>query len=302
MGGSSFPARMSSPNTATSFIAVSADSDFPIQNIPFGVFVPNGQSTARCGTRIGDFVLDLAVITDEGLLGIGYENIFNKSELNDFMAMGYNSWKDVRDKLISLLHADNPTLRDNAALREAAFHPISQVQMLLPARIGDYTDFYSSRYHAENVGTMFRGPDNKLQPNWLHLPVGYHGRASSVMVSGTDVRRPYGQTKADDEPLPKFSQCKMLDFELEMAFFVGPGNPLGYPIPIQEADKHIFGMVLMNDWSARDIQKWEYVPLGPFGAKNFMTSVSPWVVTMLALEPFRVPGPVQDVSYFSFFL
>src|SRR5262249_4819000 len=170
----------------------------------------------------------------------------------------------------------------------------AEVELLLPAVIGDYTDFYSSREHATNVGVMMRGPDNALQPNWLHLPVAYHGRASSVVVSGTDVRRPKGQTQADDPPAPTCGQSCSLDFELEMAFFIGPGNELGRPVPIAEAAEHIFGMVLLNDWSARDIQRWEYVPLGPFLAKNFATSIAPWVVTLDALEPFRTGGPNPD--------
>jgi fumarylacetoacetase len=185
-------------------------------------------------------------------------------------------------------------LRDDSGLRDAAFHSMTGVEMLLPATIGDYTDFYSSREHATNVGTMFRGPDNALQENWLHLPVGYHGRSSSVVVSGTDVRRPKGQTKADDAESPSYGPSRLMDFELEMGFFVGPGNALGEPIPIAGAAEHIFGMVLLNDWSARDIQKWEYVPLGPFLGKNFGTSISPWIVTMDALEPFRCAGPAQD--------
>ena len=210
------------------------------------------------------------------------------------MALGRPAWREVRTKLTQLLRHDQPALRDDAGLRNAALVPASSVEMLLPATIGDYTDFYSSREHATNVGIMLRGADNALQPNWLHLPVGYHGRASSVVVSGTDVRRPMGQTKAPDAEAPSYGPSRLMDFELEMGFFVGPGNDLGTPIPIDQAADHIFGMVLVNDWSARDIQAWEYVPLGPFLAKNFATSISPWVVTMDALEPFRCAGPAQD--------
>jgi fumarylacetoacetase len=210
------------------------------------------------------------------------------------MALGPTAWREARGRLTQLLRADEQTLRDDAAVRKAAFHRRSRVEMLLPAEIGDYTDFYSSREHATNVGVMFRGPDNALQPNWLHLPVGYHGRSSSVVVSGTDVRRPMGQTKADDAERPSYGPSRLMDFELEMGFFVGPGNALGKPIPIADATEHIFGMVLVNDWSARDIQKWEYVPLGPFLGKNFATSISPWVVTMDALEPFCCAGPAQN--------
>jgi fumarylacetoacetase len=210
------------------------------------------------------------------------------------MALGPAAWREARARLTHLLRADEPTLRDDSAVRKAAFHPRSRVEMLLPAAIGDYTDFYSSREHATNVGVMFRGPDNALQPNWLHLPVGYHGRSSSVVVSGTDLRRPMGQIKADDADSPSYGPSRLMDFELEMGFFVGPGNALGEAIPIADTMEHIFGMVLVNDWSARDIQKWEYVPLGPFLGKNFGTSISPWVVTMDALEPFRCAGPEQD--------
>jgi fumarylacetoacetase len=185
-------------------------------------------------------------------------------------------------------------LRDNTDLRKRALIPASEVTMHLPAEIGDYTDFYSSREHATNVGTMFRGPENALMPNWLHLPVGYHGRASSVVISGTPIRRPNGQTRPDDKKPPVFGPCKLMDIELEMALFVGPGNKMGEPIPISQAQDHIFGLVLMNDWSARDIQKWEYVPLGPFLGKNLGTSISPWVVPLDAVLPFAVPNPDQS--------
>eukprot|EP00298_Acanthocystis_sp_HF-20_P006410 c16281_g1_i1.p1 GENE.c16281_g1_i1~~c16281_g1_i1.p1 ORF type:complete len:439 (+),score=194.12 c16281_g1_i1:49-1317(+) len=277
----------------TSFITVSADSDFPIQNLPYGVFRPLNDSKARCGVRIGDFALDLSVLVDSGLLNDKFKSVFDRPALNIFMGMGKATWKELRDAVTHLLDANTSTLRDNQELRKKAFHDVSNVEMLLPAEIGDYTDFYSSRQHAENVGIMFRGKENALMPNWLHLPVGYHGRSSSVVVSGTDLRRPCGQLKNDDEDAPKFGPSRLLDYELEMAFFVGPGNDLGRPITIEEADNHIFGMVLMNDWSARDIQKWEYVPLGPFGAKNFGTTISPWVVSMFALEPFLVAATPQ---------
>jgi fumarylacetoacetase len=279
-----------------SFVEVASDSHFPIQNLPYGVFRPGGGGAPRVGVAIGDLVLDLSVIADRGLFP-GPEliatRVFQEPSLNAFMAMGPTAWREARDTVTRLLRHDETALRDDLGLREAAFHPRSGVEMLLPARIKDYTDFYSSREHATNVGTMIRGADNALQPNWLHLPVGYHGRSSSVVVSGTDIRRPRGQTKAADADRPSFGPCKLMDFELEMGFFVGPGNPLGEPIPIDRTDDHIFGMVLVNDWSARDIQTWEYVPLGPFLAKSFATSISPWVVTMDALEPFRTAGPAQ---------
>ncbi len=274
-----------------SFVDVPTGSDFPIHNLPYGVFRPSAGTQPRIGVAIGSEVLDLSVLADRGLLA---GTAFREPTLNAFMALGRPAWREARQSLTRLLRHDEPTLRDDSGLRDAAFHSMASVEMLLPAAIGDYTDFYSSREHATNVGTMFRGPDNALQENWLHLPVGYHGRSSSVVVSGTDVRRPKGQTKADDADSPSFGPSRLMDFELEMGFFVGPGNALGEPIPIDEASEHIFGMVLVNDWSARDIQKWEYVPLGPFLGKNFGTSISPWVVTMEALEPFRCAGPAQD--------
>jgi fumarylacetoacetase len=212
------------------------------------------------------------------------------------MALGEAAWSEARARLIELLREDARPgageLRDNPALREAAMHSITGVRLHLPAQIGDYTDFYSSREHATNVGVMFRGKDNALMPNWLHLPVGYHGRASSIVVDGTPVRRPRGQSEAPGGPA--FGPSRQLDIELETGFFVGPGNDLGEPIPIGEARRHIFGLVLVNDWSARDIQRWEYQPLGPFLAKNFATTLSPWVVPLAALEPFRCAGPAQE--------
>jgi fumarylacetoacetase len=280
-----------------SFLDISTDSHFSIHNLPYGVFRPSAGLKPRIGVAIGDAVLDLSVLVDRGLLNgraLGGGDALQRPTLNEFMALGPKAWREARSRLTQLLNADEPALRDDAGVRKAALHPQARVEMLMPAEIGDYTDFYSSREHATNVGVMFRGPDNALQPNWLHLPVGYHGRASSVVISGTDVPRPKGQTKADDADLPIFGPSRLMDFELEMGFFVGPGNELGSPIPIDNAREHIFGMVLVNDWSARDIQKWEYVPLGPFLGKNFATSISPWVVTMDALEPFRCAGPVQD--------
>ncbi len=280
-----------------SFVDVPTGSDFPIHNLPYGIFRPSAGARPRIGVAIGDAVLDLSVLAERGLLSgraLDDGDAFRQPTLNAFMALGRPAWREARARLTQFLSIGNSTIRDNGSLRQAAFHPMASVEMLLPATIGDYTDFYSSREHATNVGTMFRGPDNALQENWLHLPVGYHGRSSSVVVSGTDVQRPKGQTKADDEETPNYGPSRLMDFELEMGFFVGPGNALGERIPIAEAAEHIFGMVLVNDWSARDIQKWEYVPLGPFLGKNFGTSISPWVVTMEALEPFRCAGPAQD--------
>jgi fumarylacetoacetase len=286
----------------TSFIEVPSDSDFPIQNLPFGIFKPRA-GNARAGVAIGDLILDLSVLEELGHFdavaaavsgGKNASGIFSRDSLNAFMALGRPAWKKTREILQDLLSAETTTLRDNPELRARAFHKQSEVTMQLPARIGDYTDFYSSYHHAHNVGTMLRGPDNALMPNWKWLPVAYHGRASSIVVSGTEVKRPRGQTKAPDASSPVFGPSKSLDFELETAFFIGPGNALGQPIPIGEAEDHIFGIVLMNDWSARDIQTWEYQPLGPFLAKNFCTSISPWIVTLEALEPFRKSLPQQD--------
>ena len=277
-----------------SFIDVSPDSAFPIQNLPYGIFKPR-DGTARAGVAIGELILDLSVLEELGhFRDITEQQIFSGGSLNAFMAMGRPAWKKTRAILQNLLSADNGALRDNSELREHAFHKQSEVTMQLPACIGDYTDFYSSYHHAHNVGTMLRGPENALMPNWKWLPVAYHGRASSIVVSGTEVKRPHGQTKPPDASAPVFGSSKNLDFELETAFFIGPGNPLGQPVSIDHAEEHIFGIVLMNDWSARDIQTWEYQPLGPFLAKNFCTSISPWVVTLEALEPFRKNLSAQD--------
>jgi fumarylacetoacetase len=280
-----------------SFLEIDPDSHFPIQNLPFGIFRPPSGGRPRVGAAIGDWVLDLEVLEASGhfngpaLIG---RQVFGQPSLNTLMALGRPAWREARSRIARLLDADEPMLRDNLPLRSRLLFPRHQVELLLPAEIGDYTDFYSSREHATNVGAMLRGPQNALMPNWLHLPVAYHGRASSIVVSGADVRRPLGQTKSDDAPAPTLGPSGRVDFELELGCFVGPGNALGEPIPIERAADHIFGMVLVNDWSARDIQKWEYQPLGPFLAKNFATSISPWIVTLDALEPFRVAGPAQD--------
>ncbi len=279
-----------------SFIDVASEAPFPIQNLPYGVFRPRGGGVPRVGVAIGDFVLDLSVLEEQGLFEhaeIRRQRPFSHPALNRFMAMGRPVWQAARGTVSRLLRRDTATLRDDAALRGHALLPMHAVELLLPADVGDYTDFYSSREHATNVGTMFRGKENALQPNWLHLPVGYHGRASSVVVSPHPVRRPCGQARPGDGP-PVYGPSRLLDFELEMGFFVGPGNALGTPIPIADAYDHLFGFVLVNDWSARDIQGWEYVPLGPFLGKSFATTVSPWVVPMEALAPFRCAGPVQD--------
>jgi len=279
-----------------SFIEIPADSDFPLENLPFGVFQPK-EGNSRVGVAIGDLIVDLSILE-----GLGHfrspefqaHPVFSEDSLNSFLALGRPAWRKTREILQYLLSAETPTLRDDVRLREKAFHAQKDVTMKLPTRIGNYTDFYSSYHHAHNVGTMLRGPENALMPNWKWLPVAYHGRASSVVISGTDVRRPHGQIKPPDASAPVFGPTKSLDYELEMAFLIGPGNSLGEPVPIDRAIDHIFGFVLMNDWSARDIQAWEYQPLGPFLAKNFCTSISPWVVTLEALESFRKSLPSQD--------
>ncbi|KAJ1657707.1 hypothetical protein IWQ61_002942 [Dispira simplex] len=284
-----------------SFVPVPKDSHFPLQNLPYGIFSTAERPEPRVGVAIGEFILDLVVIAQVGLFdeyvpelkGQAYK-VFAQDSLNGFMALGRPVWRATRGALQKMLAVDCPILQGNDAVKEAALVPQTKARMHLPARIGDYTDFYASREHATNVGIMFRGKDNALMPNWLHLPVGYHGRASSVVVSGTPLHRPCGQRVVTKGEPPVFGPSTRLDFELEMAFLVGQGNPLGKPIPIDQAEDHIFGVVLMNDWSARDIQSWEYVPLGPFLGKNFGTTVSSWVVTLDALEPFRVPLPVQD--------
>src|SRR5256714_1001337 len=278
------------------FIEVVPDSHFPLENLPFGIFQPKG-GDARVGVAIGDLIVDpsaLEVLGHFGSSEFQNQKVFRTDSLNLFLSLGRPAWRKTRSILQHLLSADAPTLRDDPRLREKVFHAQKDVRMKLPAHIGNYTDFYSSYHHAHNVGTMLRGPDNALMPNWKWLPVAYHGRASSIVVSGAAVRRPSGQTKTPDAAAPTFGASKSLDFELEMAFLIGPGNSLGEPIPIDRAADHIFGLVLMNDWSARDIQAWEYQPLGPFLAKNFATSISPWVVTLEALEPFRKPLPAQD--------
>jgi len=275
-----------------SWVQYGAGCEFPIQNLPFGVF-QRPDEAPRCGVAIGDQIVDLHALSNAGFFETPVREAFQQKTLNSFMALGRPHWVAARQVLTRLLSKEDGTIRDSASLRDRAMVSQSAVSMRLPADIGDYTDFYSSREHATNVGTLFRPGQPPLLPNWLHLPVGYHGRASSIVVSGTPIRRPLGQTKPDDKKPPQFGPCKLLDMELEMGAYVGPPNPLGEPIPYEKAKDHIFGMCLFNDWSARDIQKWEYVPLGPFLAKNFASTVSPWVVTLEALEPFMVEGPAQ---------
>ncbi|RMH68355.1 MAG: fumarylacetoacetase [Gemmatimonadetes bacterium] len=280
-----------------SFIDVPEDSHFPIQNLPYGVFTSPRNPEPHIGVAIGEFILDLYQLDKKQVFNgthLRGKQVFLEPTLNAFMGLGKAAWSEARQQLQELLSADNPTLRDDIWLRDQVLIPMSEAQMHVPVHIGDYTDFYSSKYHAENVGTMFRGKENALMPNWLHLPVAYHGRASSVIISGTPVHRPQGQVLPADSNTPVFNPSRLMDYELEMGFFTGPGNALGDPIPVDQALDHIFGMVLVNDWSARDIQKWEYQPLGPFLAKNFATTISPWVVTLEALEPFRCPTQEQN--------
>ena len=283
--------------TLKSFIEVHPDSHFPIQNLPYGAFRRNPDSATHIGVAIGDQILDLTALSQSGLLDtplLAGRNYFGRGTLNFLMAAGKAVWTEARETISALLQADNPLLRDDETLRRAAFLHQDAVAMQMPVDIGHYSDFYSSREHATNVGSMFRDPQNALLPNWTWIPIAYHGRASSVVISGTDIRRPVGQTRPDPEKPPVFGPCRLLDFELEMGFFVGPGTEMGQSIPLEQAIDHIFGMVLVNDWSARDIQRWEYQPLGPFLSKNFATSISPWVVPMAALEPFRMAGPTQN--------
>jgi fumarylacetoacetase len=277
-----------------SFIHVDPSSDFPIQNLPYGVFTATDRSAPRVGVAIGDYVLDLAELEQRSLLGVGAPGVFSASQLNPFMALGPKAWSRTRARISELLRHANPELRDNLDLRRRALVPMADTKQHLPIAVAGYTDFYSSKEHATNVGVMFRGKDNALQPNWLHMPIGYNGRASTVVVSGTSVRRPRGQLKPPNVDLPSFGPCRRLDFELEIGVVIGQSSPMGEMLSEQQAEEMIFGFVLLNDWSARDIQQWEYVPLGPFQAKAFATSISPWIVTREALEPFRLHGPEQN--------
>ena len=280
--------------TLSSWVAVPLGSDFPIQNLPFGIFKTKGEKPRVC-SAIGDYVVDLAKVNDLAFfadLEIP-KSIFYNQYINDFMALGKDVTRAVRDRLSEILD-ENETKWNSREMAKHIFYKMDEVELLIPIQIGDYTDFYSSIEHATNVGIMFRDPANALLPNWKHLPVGYHGRASSIVVSGTEIKRPKGQQIPKDSKQPVYGPCKLLDFELEMGFVIGQKTNLGDTVSIQKAEDYIFGMCMFNDWSARDIQKWEYVPLGPFLGKNFASTMSPWIVVMDALEPFRVPGPVQD--------
>ena len=278
----------------TSFLDIAVDSDFSIYNLPYGVFSRSQEGERHVGVAIGDYVLDLAVLEQQGLLNLDGNHYFDQPTLNDFIASGKDNWTKARQIIQTLLLTDSAELRDNTALREQALIKQADVVLHMPIEVPGYTDFYSSKEHATNVGCMFRDPKNALLPNWSELPVGYNGRASTVVASGFDVVRPSGQIKLPDQERPIFSPCRKLDFELETGFIVGKPNKIGQPIAIEDAWEHIFGMVLFNDWSARDIQQWEYVPLGPFNSKTFASSISPWIVTMDALEPFKTCTPHQE--------
>ncbi|EAS35959.3 fumarylacetoacetase [Coccidioides immitis RS] len=284
-----------------SWLDIPKDSPFSLANIPFGIISTAVSATPRPAIAIGDYALDLFTFASAGGFSKlpalqSHIDVFAQPVLNDFAALGRPVHRQVREYLQEIFR-DNTShpeiLKNNEDLKKTALVPRKDATNHLPMRIGDYTDFYAGLNHAYNVGVLFRGPDNALQPNYKHLPVGYHGRASSVVVSGTSVRRPNGQILANptaDPKVPVFSPCKRLDIELELAAFVATPNKMGDPIPISEAEDHLFGVVLMNDWSARDIQAWEYIPLGPFNAKNFATTITPWIVLMDALEPFRTQG------------
>lgn len=283
----------------SSFVPIPHDSDFPLENIPFGVYSLRGSNKRRPATIVGDTVVDLyelaaAKLFDGPELCAKALDVFSQSNLNAFMELGRPAWREARVWLQKLLSGTDDRLANDKRLQGMALVDVAKTLNYLPMVIGDYTDFYASKEHATNVGTMFRGKDNALMPNWVHIPVGYHGRASSVVVSGTQLIRPSGLIQPDRSQPPVYGASRKLDFELEVAFVVGKGNPLGQPIKIENASDHIFGLVLMNDWSARDIQAFEYVPLGPFLGKNFGTTISPWIVTLDALEPFLTELPTQD--------
>jgi fumarylacetoacetase len=279
-----------------SWLKVEENSDFPIQNIPFGVFLTR-DDIITIGTRIGNYAIDLGALHQLGYFeGIPLtDDIFLQDTLNDFIADGRKTWRLVRNRIAEIFDVKNGQLRDHAEHKDKIIFRMDEVEMLLPVQVGDYTDFYASKEHATNVGSLFRDPKNALLPNWLHIPIGYHGRSSSIIPSGTPIHRPVGQSRPTEEGgAPNFGPSKLLDFELEMAFITTDSNDLGDRISVEEAEDYIFGLVLFNDWSARDIQAWEYQPLGPFLGKNFASTISPWIVTLDALEPFRVDNPKQE--------
>ncbi len=288
------PLTANDPKRST-WLDTSPETDFPIQNIPFGVFLTR-EDIITIGTRIGDYAIDLGALHQLGYFkGIGLtDDIFLQDSLNDFISDGRKTWRLVRNRISDIFLKGNSELRDHDEHRKQILFTVDEIEMQLPVNVGDYTDFFASKEHATNVGSLFRDPKNALLPNWLHIPIGYHGRSSSIIPSGTPIRRPIGQSKPGDDGVPGFGPSKLLDFELEMAFITTDTNKLGKRVTIDEAEDYIFGLVLFNDWSARDIQSWEYVPLGPFLGKNFASTISPWIVTLDALEPFRTSGPKQE--------
>jgi fumarylacetoacetase len=269
--------------------ANSPDTDFPLNNLPYGVFSTNSLEP-RCGVAIGDMILDMAALEEDGLIALSEDPVFDLPFWNDVMELGPEAWETLRSRLTALLSADAPEQAQVAA----HLVPMTEARLHLPLVVSEFTDFYAGRHHATNVGTMFRGAENALPSNWLHIPIGYNGRASTVVSSGTDIHRPKGQIKPPEADTPHFGPCDKLDFELELGAIVGTATEMGTSITVAEADAMIFGYVLLNDWSARDIQAWEYQPLGPFQAKAFATSISPWIVTPAALAPFRTATPARE--------
>ena len=280
--------------TLKTWVTVPHNSDFSIYNLPFGIFSVNGDAP-KAGIAIEELIVDLEAISELGLISVD-ASYFKQKTLNEFISLGKKITNKVRLDVQRLLTIENSPLKNHSEV----FVGQKDAKMHLPVHVGDYTDFYSSIEHATNVGKMFRDPENALLSNWRHIPVGYHGRASSIVVSGTDIHRPMGQVKTNDMEVPVFKASGNLDFELEMGFVVGKSTELGERVSTKDADEHIFGLVLFNDWSARDIQKWEYVPLGPFLGKSFASSMSPWIVTLEALEPFKVQGPEQQPEVLSY--
>ena len=288
-------------NNRKSWIEVPENSDFPIQNIPFGVFITK-DDVITIGTRIGDCAIDMGALQKLNYFqGIDLtDDMFMQDTLNDFISDGKKTWRLVRNRLAEIFDSTNPILRDNEAHRNSIIFNVNDIEMQLPVLIGDFTDFYSSKEHANNIGLLFNNKEKALPANWFHMPIGYHGRSSSIIPSGISIYRPMGQTLPKGETTPVFGPSRMVDFELETAFITTDANIMGESIPINEAEDYIFGMVLLNDWSARDIQKWESMSFGPFLAKNFASSISCWIVTMDALEPFRTKGPNQDPAPFPY--
>lgn len=294
------PNRANNPNK-TSWIPVPEGSDFPIQNIPFGVFLTR-DDVITIGTRIGDTAIDLGAMHQ-----LGYfknipltDDIFLQDTLNDFISDGKQTWRAVRNRISEIFDSKNDELKTNEAHKETILFALDEIEMQMPVLVGDYTDFYSSKQHAKNIEELLNEGESDLLPNWVHIPIGYHGRSSSIITSGIPVKRPHGQMFPADSTSPVFGTSQKVDFEMEVAFITTDANVLGDPVSVKEAEDYIFGMVLLNDWSARDIQKWEQEPLGAFLAKNFACSISAWIVTMDALEPFRTKGPEQDPKPFEY--